>query len=319
MLSVILPAYNEEKMIRKAADTVGEILAGADIPYELVFVNDGSKDATWDEIEAVSLSDPHITGVNFSRNFGKEAAMLAGLANASGDCCAVMDCDLQHPPQTLVEMYRLWQQGYEVVEGVKRTRGKESVLHRASAGLFYRLISRAAKIDMSRASDFKLLDRRAADALLAMPERSIFFRALSSWIGFKKTTVEFDVQERTEGESKWSTRSLVQYAVKNIVAFSTAPMQFVTVAGFCVFVFAIVLGIQTLIKYFSGHAIEGFTTVILLILIIGSVIMISLGIIGYYIAKIYEEVKGRPRYLISKTIRASELREKGQKAEKACK
>lgn len=319
MLSVILPAYNEEKMIRKAADTVGEILAGADIPYELVFVNDGSKDATWDEIEAVSLSDHHITGVNFSRNFGKEAAMLAGLANASGDCCAVMDCDLQHPPQTLVEMYRLWQQGYEVVEGVKRTRGKESVLHRASAGLFYRLISRAAKIDMSRASDFKLLDRRAADALLAMPERSIFFRALSSWIGFKKTTVEFDVQERTEGESKWSTRSLVQYAVKNIVAFSTVPMQFVTVAGFCVFVFAIVLGIQTLIKYFSGHAIEGFTTVILLILIIGSVIMISLGIIGYYIAKIYEEVKGRPRYLISKTIRASELREKGQKAEKACK
>ena len=154
MLSVILPAYNEEKMIRKAADTVGEILTQAEIPYELVFVNDGSKDATWDEIEKVSLSDKHVTGVNFSRNFGKEAAMLAGLASASGDCCAVMDCDLQHPPQTLVEMYGLWQQGYEVVEGVKRTRGKESVFHRASAGLFYRLISRAAKIDMSRAVSY---------------------------------------------------------------------------------------------------------------------------------------------------------------------
>lgn len=313
MLSVILPAYNEEKMIQKAADTVGEVLRQAEIPYELVFVNDGSKDATWDEIEKAASSDAHITGIHFSRNFGKEAAMLAGLANASGDCCAVMDCDLQHPPRTLVEMYRLWQQGYEVVEGVKRTRGKESAFHRASAGLFYRLISSAAKIDMSRASDFKLLDRRAVDALLAMPERSIFFRALSSWIGFKKTTVEFDVQERTEGESKWSTRSLVQYAVKNIVAFSTVPMQFVTVAGFCVFVFAVVLGIQTLIKYFSGHAIEGFTTVILLILIIGSVIMISLGIIGYYIAKIYEEVKGRPRYLISKTIRASGLASESRK------
>lgn len=158
MLSVILPAYNEEKMIRKAADTVGEILAQEKIPYELVFVNDGSKDATWDEIEKTAAANEHITGVNFSRNFGKEAAMLAGLANASGDCCAVMDCDLQHPPQTLVEMYRLWQQGYEVVEGVKRTRGKESAFHRASAGLFYRLISSAAKIDMSRASDFKLLD-----------------------------------------------------------------------------------------------------------------------------------------------------------------
>ena len=238
--------------------------------------------------------------------------MLAGLANASGDCCAVMDCDLQHPPQALVEMYRLWEQGYEVVEGVKRTRGRESALHRASAGLFYRIISGAVKIDMTRASDFKLLDRRAVDALLTMPERSVFFRALSSWIGFHKTTVEFDVQERTEGESKWSTWSLVQYAVKNIVAFSTVPMQFVTVAGLCVFLFGIVLGIQTLIRYFSGHAIEGFTTVILLILIIGSVIMISLGIIGYYIAKIYEEVKGRPRYLIAKTIRAGKAEPEGR-------
>ena len=302
MLSVILPAYNEEKMISKAADTVGEILSGADIAYEIVFVNDGSKDRTWEEIEQAAKKDNHIVGINFSRNFGKESAMLAGLANASGDCCAVMDCDLQHPPETLIEMYRLWEQGYEVVEGVKHTRGKESVMHRASAGMFYKIISRAVKIDMTRASDFKLLDRRAVDALLSMPERNVFFRALSSWIGFRTVSVEFDVQERTEGESKWSTWSLVQYAVKNIVAFSTVPMQCVTVAGVFVFLMAVILGIQSLVKYFSGHAVEGFTTVILLILIIGSMIMISLGIIGYYIAKIYEEVKGRPRYLISKRI-----------------
>lgn len=302
MLSVILPAYNEEKMIRKAAGTAGAILSSANISYEIVFVNDGSKDGTWPEIEQAASEDSHIVGVNFSRNFGKESAMLAGLANASGDCCAVMDCDLQHPPETLVEMYRLWEQGYEVVEGVKRTRGKESALHRASAGLFYKIISGAVKIDMTRASDFKLLDRRAVDALLSMPERNVFFRALSSWIGFRCTSVEFDVQERTEGESKWSTWSLIQYAVKNIVAFSTVPMQCVTVAGVFVFLMAVILGIQSLVKYFSGHAVEGFTTVILLILIIGSIIMISLGIIGYYIAKIYEEVKARPRYIISKRI-----------------
>ncbi|MDO4322938.1 MAG: glycosyltransferase family 2 protein [Lachnospiraceae bacterium] len=302
MLSVILPAYNEEKMIGKAAETVGGILSGADIAYEIVFVNDGSKDRTWEEIERTAAQDAHIVGVNFSRNFGKESAMLAGLANASGDCCAVMDCDLQHPPETLIEMYRLWEQGYEVVEGVKRTRGKESALHRASAGMFYKIISGAVKIDMTRASDFKLLDRRAVDALLSMPERNVFFRALSSWIGFRTTSVEFDVQERTEGESKWSTWSLVQYAVKNIVSFSTVPMQCVTVAGVFVLLMAVILAIQSLVKYFSGHAVEGFTTVILLILIIGSVIMISLGIIGYYIAKIYEEVKERPRYLISKRI-----------------
>lgn len=309
MLSVILPAYNEEKMIKKAAARIGSILTEAEIPYEIVFVNDGSKDGTWKEIEETAAADGHVVGVLFSRNFGKESAMLAGLANASGDCCAVMDCDLQHPPETLVEMYRLWQQGYEVIEGVKRTRGKESVMHRASAGMFYRLISKAVKIDMSRASDFKLLDCKAVDAILSMPEKNTFFRALSSWVGFCTTSVEFDVQERTEGESKWSTWSLVQYAIKNIVAFSTVPMQCVTIAGVFVFVLAVILGIQSLVKYFSGHAVEGFTTVILLILIIGSIIMISLGIIGYYIAKIYEEVKGRPRYLIAKKIGKSRGKE----------
>lgn len=302
MLSVILPAYNEEKMIKKAAGTISGILADAGIDYEIVFVNDGSKDNTWAEIERTAQENPHIVGVLFSRNFGKESAMFAGLATARGDCCAVMDCDLQHPPQTLVEMYRLWEQGYEVIEGVKRTRGKESALHKASAGLFYRMISKAVGIDMTHASDFKLLDRKAVDALLSLPERNIFFRALSSWVGFKTASVEFDVQERTEGESKWSTWSLVQYAVKNIVSFSTVPMQCVTIAGVFVFLMAVILGIQSLVRYFTGYAVEGFTTVILLLLIIGSIIMISLGIIGYYIAKIYEEVKGRPRYLISKTV-----------------
>ena len=300
MLSVVLPAYNEEKMIQKAADTIDRILNAEKIPYEIVFVNDGSKDRTWEEIERAAGRNPNVTGVNFSRNFGKESAMYAGLASASGDCCAVMDCDLQHPPEILVEMYRLWEQGYEVVEGVNHSRGKESALHKASAGLFYKLISSAVKIDMSRASDFKLLDRKAVNALLDMPERNVFFRALSSWIGYRKTTVEFDVQERTEGESKWSTWSLVKYAVTNVVAFSAVPMQFVTVAGIFMFVFAIILGIQSLVHYFTGHAVAGFTTVILLILIVGSLIMMSLGIIGYYISKIYEEVKGRPKYLISK-------------------
>lgn len=302
MLSVVIPAYNEEKMIPKTTSVTGSILQKAKIPYELVFVNDGSRDNTWAEIENAAKKDGHVTGIHFSRNFGKESAIFAGLANASGDCIAVMDCDLQHPPETLVEMYRLWEQGYEVIEGVKRSRGKESALHKASAGLFYKIMSSAVKIDMSRASDFKLMDRKVVDALLEMPERNAFFRALSSWVGFCSTSVEFDVQERTEGESKWSTWSLVKYAVRNIVGFSTAPMQMVTVAGGIMLLFGIILGIQSLIKYFLGHAVAGFTTVILLILIIGSLIMISLGIIGIYISKIYEEVKNRPRYIISKKI-----------------
>ena len=302
LLSVVLPAYNEEKMIEKAGTVIGQILEEQKIPYEIVFVDDGSKDGTWSEIERTAQKDPHIAGVHFSRNFGKESAMLAGLANTKGDCCVVMDCDLQHPPETVVEMYRLWEQGYEVVEGVKHSRGKESLAHKASAGMFYKLISKAVGIDMSRASDFKLLDRKAVDALLEMPERNAFFRALSAWIGYKTTSVEFDVREREEGESKWSTKSLIRYAITNIVSFSSAPMQFVTGAGVFVFLLAVILGIQTLIHYFTGNAVEGFTTVILLLLLIGSILMISLGIIGYYISKIYEEVKGRPRYLISRKI-----------------
>ena len=289
-------------MIWKTTEVVSGIMEREKIPFELVFVNDGSRDQTWEMIEKAAEKNTHVTGIRFSRNFGKESAIFAGLANAEGDCIAVMDCDLQHPPKTLVEMYRLWEQGYEVVEGVKRSRGKESVLHRASAGMFYKIMSKAVQIDMSRASDFKLMDRKAVEALLSMPERNAFFRALSSWVGYRTTSVEFDVQERTEGESKWSTWSLIKYAVRNIVGFSSAPLQMITVAGVLTLFFAIVLGIQSLVKYFCGHALEGFTTVILLLLIIGSLIMLSLGIIGIYIAKIYEEVKGRPRYFIARKI-----------------
>ena len=302
LLSVVLPAYNEEAMLGKAAKVLRTLLEQEKIEYELMFVDDGSKDKTWDCIVQASKEDRHVHGVHFSRNFGKESAIFAGLASASGDCVAVMDCDLQHPPQTLVEMYRKWEEGFEVVEGVKRSRGKESFLHAVSAGSFYKIMSSATKIDMTHASDFKLLDRKAVNAILEMPERNAFFRAQSSWIGFKTTSVAFDVQEREAGESKWNTRSLIRYAVSNIVGYSTAPMQVVTVAGIITFLLAVVMGIQTLVWYFAGKAVEGFTTVILLILIIGSLIMISLGMIGYYIARIYQEVQGRPRYIISKKV-----------------
>ena len=302
LISIILPAYNEEENIHRAAERISGVLAPEGINWELVFVNDGSRDGTWERITEIAKKNPHITGIRFSRNFGKEAAIMAGLACAKGDCCVVMDCDLQHPPETVVEMLHLWQMGYEVVEGIKRSRGTESKLHAIFAGTFYHIMSSATKIDMSRASDFKLMDRKAVNAILSLPEKNAFFRALSSWVGFKTTSVEFDVQEREAGTSKWSTRSLTGYAVRNIVSFSSAPLQFITVFGGITLLFAIVMGIQTLIRYFSGTAVAGFTTVILLILLIGSTLMLSLGIIGYYLARIYEELKNRPRYLISEII-----------------
>lgn len=305
MLSIILPTYNEEGNIENAYHKIKEVLAPKGIEFELVFVNDGSKDRSFEIIRqlAEKVTDAKILGLSFSRNFGKEAAIFAGLSHATGDVCAVMDCDMQHPPETLLDMYALWQEGFEIIEGVKRSRGKENFIYKGFAKLFYSLISRSTGIEMQRSSDFKMLDRKVVDEYIKLPERNIFFRALSSWLGYKSAIVEFDVKERTSGTTKWSAKSLVKYAIGSICSFTTAPMQLITLSGILFFFFAIVLGIQSLVKWVSGTALEGFTTVILLLLITGSLIMISLGIIGYYLARIYEEIKGRPRCIVDEVVK----------------
>lgn len=306
MLSVIIPAYNEEEMIPVTVKTISDILGNAGIAYELLFVNDGSRDQTWGRILEEAAKSAAVRGICFSRNFGKEAAMIAGLSYARGDACVMIDCDLQHPPEKIVEMYRLWEQGYKIVEGVKLSRGKERIFHKWAAGLFYAIISRATGLNMRDASDFKLMDREVVDTILKMPEKQLFFRAISSWVGFSSTVVKFEVRERTKGESKWSVRTLTKYAVTNITSFSSAPLQLVTLSGFIFFIFAIVLGIQTLIKFLTNDALEGFTTVIMLQLITSSILMIAIGIIGYYIAKIYDEVKGRPRFIVAEETKETE-------------
>ena len=302
MLSVIIPAYNEEEIIPKTASVINGILSVENIEHELLFVNDGSKDSTWEKIEQQAREYPCVRGICFSRNFGKESAIFAGIAEAKGDCCVVIDCDLQHPPEKIVEMYRLWEQGYEIVEGVKSDRGRESGLHRFAAKSFYDIMSEAVGFDMSRASDFKLLDRKAMNVLLNMNEKNAFFRALSSWIGFKSTEVEYEVREREVGTSKWSTKALFKYALTNITSFTSAPMQIVTILGIIVFVVGLGASIEAIITFFEGKAQEGFTTVIILECFTGSFIMMARGIIGYYISKIYDEVKGKPKFIIDKTV-----------------
>ena len=299
MLSVIIPAYNEELMVEKAYFTITDILKNADIENEIVFIDDGSSDATYENIEVLAAKENNVLGLHFSRNFGKEAAISAGLSSATGDCVVVIDCDLQHPPEKIVEMYKLWQDGFEIVEGIKSARGKENKVHSFAARSFYSLISSVVGFDMSNASDFKLLDRKVVDILNKIPERKGFFRAISFWVGFKKTTVEFEVMERTEGTTKWSPISLIKYAVSNISAYTTAPMQIVTVLGFIMLFITIVFGVWAFIDKIQGRALEGMTTVILILIFIGSIMMISLGIIGYYVARIYEEIKGRPKYIVS--------------------
>ena len=309
-LSVVLPAYNEEQMLAKTCRTLKKILDLAEINYELVIVDDGSTDQTWKIIEETAEKDRNVTGVHFSRILEKKLQLSQDWLRRQETQWLLWTVTCSIRRKVLVKMYRLWEQGYEVVEGIKKSRGTETVFHRKSAGFFYRIMSRATGFNMENASDFKLLDRKAVESVLSMPERSMFFRATSSWVGFKSTSVLFEVQEREAGESKWSTGSLIRYAFRNIVAFTTLPLQFVTIgAGGC-FICSLLLLIYSLVRYFTGHAVEGYTTLLIVMLFIGSAVMMSLGIIGYYIARIYEEVKRRPRYIVSRIIQGGHENEK---------
>ena len=301
MLSVVIPAFNEQEMVPAAAGQIDGILSRAGIPHELIFIDDGSRDATWAEIRADSEHRDTVRGVHFSRNFRKEAAIFAGLQAADGDCVAVIDCDLQHPPEKLVEMYRLWEQGVEVVEGVKTDRGEESLAHRVAAKTFYRLISEATHIDMTRASDFKLLDRKAVNVLLSMREKRAFFRALSSWIGFRTAEVPYEVRERAAGESKWSTWLLIKYALSNITAFTSLPLHLITGCGAASFLAALIVGIVSIVRLAMGRVVTGLTGAVILLLFLSGLIMVGLGIIGYYLGNIYMEIQDRPRFIVSET------------------
>lgn len=305
-ISIVVPVYNEAGHIRKSMTYVGEICTSASIPYELVLIDDGSTDDSWKVISDMAKEDGRITAVRLSRNFGKEPALCAGIDIASGDAIIVMDADLQHPPERIPDMVRLWREGAEVVEGVKSSRGKEKLSYRFCAKLFYGMINKATGIDFNNASDFKLLDRKVVDAMKQMPERMTFFRGMSAWVGFERKTFEFEVAERIDGASKWSLNRLISLAVTAVTSYTSAPLHCITILGFVMFLGAIVLGLQTLYMKIAGYAQDGFTTVILLLLLIGSMIMISLGIIGLYLMKIYHEIKGRPRYLTSRVIRRKE-------------
>ena len=303
-ISVVIPVYNEEDQIFENVCLIRECLVKNGISHEIIMVDDGSTDNTWYAIKSLLEKIPQTCAVRLSRNFGKEAAICAGLERAEGDACVIMDADLQHPPHIIPEMVRLWQEGFEVVEAVKTSRGKEPFAKKASSTVFYSLMKKFSGIDLKGASDYKLLDRKVVCALRAMKERDTFFRGMSAWTGFNRVSLPFNVAERKKGNSKWPMLKLVKLAVTAITSFSAAPLQIVTFLGLIFLTGSFFLGIQTLYKKMAGISLDGFTTVILLLLIIGSTLMISLGIIGTYIARIFDEVKGRPRYLISEMLRS---------------
>jgi dolichol-phosphate mannosyltransferase len=204
LLSVIIPAYNEEESISHVLPALQKVLGPENINFELIFIDDGSTDSTFQKIVEQNKAHKNIHGYRFSRNFGKEAAIWAGLEAARGDCCVVMDCDLQHPPDTLPKMYKLWEEGYEIVEGVKAHRGKQSRLYNVFSAVFYRLIATLSGLDMRASSDFKLLDKRVIGQLTQLGERNTFFRGLSYWVGFRSVKMEYEVAPRQHGTTKWN-------------------------------------------------------------------------------------------------------------------
>jgi polyisoprenyl-phosphate glycosyltransferase len=305
-LSVVMPVFSEGAQLSTFLTALRRSLTQCNLSYELVLVDDGSPDDTWSVIVEQAKTSQAIRALRLSRNFGKESALCAGLEHARGEAVIVMDADGQHPPSLLPDLVRTWQRsGADIVEAVKRRRGRESLSSKLGALLFYFILNKLSGFHFKGASDFKLMNRKAVDAWLKMHERNVFFRGMTVWMGFSTVQIPFEVAPRPVGQSTWSAFKRLKLALVGITAFSSFPLHLVTFAGVIFLGLSVLLGIETLYLKLTGRAVSGFATVILLELIIGSFLMISLGIIGEYLARIYEEVKGRPRYLVQESIESS--------------
>ncbi len=300
-VSVLIPCFNEAQTLPALYEELKK-LADTQTAYdwELMFVDDGSVDATLDVLKQLHIKDERVCVLSLSRNFGKENALLAGIDNVSGDCVVVMDADLQDPPSLVPEMLTYWEDGYQDVYAKRRDRGREPLIRKMFSLLFYRIMAHATRFELlQNVGDFRLLDRQCIDAMRCLRETERYNKGLFCWIGFKKKEVLFDRGNRSEGESRWSFWSLLNLAIDGITSFTTAPLRFATIIGaiialgaFCFLVFYIS---KTLI---FGDPVQGFTTLVSVVLFLGGVQLLSIGILGEYIGRIYNEAKGRPNYVV---------------------
>lgn len=312
-LSVIVPCYNEEDVIERFFDAAAAALSSIE-SYELIFVNDGSRDATLEKLKKLfqSRKDVCMRILDFSKNFGKEAAMLAGLKAAEGEYVAIIDADLQQRPEILCQMAGILdsEPEYDCVAAFQQQR-KENKLIKGIKGLFYKIMNRASSVELKDgASDFRMFRRAMVESIVQMPEYHRFSKGIFSWVGYRTKYIPYDVQAREGGESKWSFRSLFHYAVDGIVSFTTAPLKLATVIGTVMFFVSIVyIAVIVIEKLFFGIAVAGYASIVALILLFGGLQLLCIGIIGEYIAKIYEQVKNRPVYIIKKEYRRDEKKD----------
>lgn len=303
-LSIVVPAYNEAANLRNAVETLVKEATSLCDDLEIIVVNDGSRDDTVNRLRELEEEYRQLRPINFSRNFGKEAALEAGLEHASGDAVLFIDADLQHPPSLMPSMVQAWRLGADVVNAKKRDRGEEKAVYGFASKLFYRLFSQVTGVDFKGASDYKLIDRQVVDAIKQCSERARFFRGLVAWVGFRQTDILFDVQPRAAGESTWSTIGLIRYSISNLLSFSSLPLKFIAVVGLIMSAVSLLLSVETLVRYLLGRSLSGFTTVIISQAAFSGAILLAVGVLAIYVGRIYEEQKGRPLYIVrQKSVR----------------
>lgn len=306
LLSVVVPVFNESAVLPaflERASTAFAAIPGVD--YELVFVDDGSRDDSFAQLSARAARDPHVRVVKFSRNFGHQIAITAGVDHARGDCVVVIDADLQDPPEVVGRMVDQWRAGFDVVYGVRETREGESTMKLATAALFYRLLTRLTNIQIpTDVGDFRLMSRRAVNELSRLREKDRFVRGLVSWIGFRQTGVLYNRDKREAGETKYPYRKMIRFALDGITSFSTVPLRLATWMGYTSALLAVLYLVYVLIMRFLGHTIEGWATIMVAMLFLGSVQLICLGILGEYLGRVFNEVKPRPMYVVEELVAA---------------
>ncbi|MEP6909187.1 MAG: glycosyltransferase family 2 protein [Actinomycetota bacterium] len=316
-LSIILPVRDEAAVIPELVRRLTSVLDGLDGEWEVVLVDDGSRDSSWDLLQAAADLDARIRAIRFSRNFGHQIALSAGLHMATGDAVITMDSDLQHPPELIPSLLARAGEGFDVVYAVRSSADSGSWFKRASARSFYRLLNRLSSLDIPQSGgDFRYMSRRVVDALLAMPERNRFLRGMTRWVGFEQSTIDYQRPPRAGGESKYTLRKMLGLAWDGVVSFSSLPLRVASVLGFAFSFFGLVyLTYVVATRVFTDNAVAGWTSVVATVLVLGGVQLLCIGIIGQYLGRMYEEMKGRPLFLVADdTARheALELSETGE-------
>jgi polyisoprenyl-phosphate glycosyltransferase len=300
LISIVAPAYNEESGLTQFVRRVDEVMSGSGLAYEIVFVNDGSTDKTLSVMQSLRAANPNITIVNLSRNFGKETAMTAGIAHAIGDAIVIIDTDLQDPPELIPEMIDSWRAGYDVVYAQRTERAGETWMKKTTAKWFYWAVRHMGPVPIpENTGDFRVISRRAAQALLQIPERHRFMKGLYAWIGFPQKAIAYKRQPRFAGLSKWNYWQLWNLAIEGITSFTIVPLKLATYLGFVIAMAAFAYGLVILFKViFFGEAVRGFPTIMSVMLLLGGVQLIVLGFIGEYLGRIFDETKQRPLFLL---------------------